>query len=273
MGFRLAAYAVCNAHAVAFPPWFLRRAGCDDLAFAEQMAHLVSAQKATAAWILDRKRQEALPHARELAGQVAAAPIREVNCSEYSIDGPGELAEYSATLRKRVLMQRSHYRGMSIVCCTALAVAGIASGEAHAAEGFPPTYKCKSMKFDAAKKTVTGKEYCAAEFGARGEGNYSDETVGFRFALNDNVGVARFDYYCKKVNAYTPDRVTGGECAAPMAVIGRCDKIVFDGKEKLAVGRGCEFSGINAGQAEIRGNISILNPNSGRRGKRQFLCH
>lgn len=170
-------------------------------------------------------------------------------------------------------MQRSHYRGMSIVCCTALAVAWIASGEAHAAEGFPPTYKCKSMKFDAAKKTVTGKEYCAAEFGARGDGNYSNETVGFRFVLNDNVAVTRFDYYCKKVNAHTPDRVTGSECAASMTVFGRCDKIVFDGKEKLAVGRGCEFSGIDAGQAEIRGDISIFNLNVGSRGKHQFHCY
>ncbi|WP_378733329.1 hypothetical protein [Nocardia brasiliensis] len=60
-----------NPHAVAVPPWFLRRVGCDELAFAEQMAHLVAAQKATAACVLDRKEQEALSHARELAGQVA----------------------------------------------------------------------------------------------------------------------------------------------------------------------------------------------------------
>ncbi|MEU7140434.1 hypothetical protein ABZ942_13360 [Nocardia sp. NPDC046473] len=60
-----------NPHAVAVPPWFLRRVGGDEFVFAEQMADLVSAQKATAAWVLDRKQQEALSHARELAGQVA----------------------------------------------------------------------------------------------------------------------------------------------------------------------------------------------------------
>ncbi|WP_280433446.1 hypothetical protein [Nocardia brasiliensis] len=60
-----------NPYAVAFPPWFLRRVGGDELAFAEQMAQLVSAQRATAACVLGRKQQEALSHARELAGQVA----------------------------------------------------------------------------------------------------------------------------------------------------------------------------------------------------------
>lgn len=60
-----------NPRAVAFPPWFLRRDGGDQLDFAQQMADLVSAQKATAACVLDRKQQEALSYSRELAGQLA----------------------------------------------------------------------------------------------------------------------------------------------------------------------------------------------------------
>ncbi|WP_405160765.1 hypothetical protein OG203_30895 [Nocardia sp. NBC_01499] len=60
-----------NPHAVAIPPWFLRRVGGDELAFAEQMADLVSVQRVTARTVLERKQQEALSHARELAGQVA----------------------------------------------------------------------------------------------------------------------------------------------------------------------------------------------------------